>query len=621
MPSIQELIHKFEVGEGSRSVTKLAILLAFIALVITYNVREYRNFMAVEAMETAQLARNIAEGKGFTTQSIRPLSLAMVGAQSGQESEDPMMLKGGHPDIVTPPLYPVVLSLWMKVLPFDFDIPSMRSENFRRYQPEVLISFLNQAIFIASGFLVFLISRRLFDASVAWMSTAVFFGSDVLWRFSVSGLSTMLSLFLFLILVACLVAMERATRAEMEEDSSHPDDAQDEEEGVNHPKPRSLGWFIGLAVVSGLVLGLGALTRYSFLWLLVPSLLYTGLFLKTKRMPVSLIMLVVSLIVVGPWLMRNYQIGGTLFGLHSYDIVMDTEDFPGDRLERALNADISTPDFSAFFRKFLVNAPHIVTEQLPTLGGSWMVMFFFVGLMIPFSNPGLRRLRLFGVVSMLVLIAVQALGRTHLSDMSPLINGQNHLVLLAPLVFMFGVALFFTLLDQLPLTFEGARNVVVVGVFLVVCSPLVFRLLPPRTTPIVYPPYSPPLIQDISFWNQPDELMMSDMPWAVAWYGDRKCLWLTRNVQPDFYTINDEHEVIRSIYLTPLTTDRKLMSEVLKGADHTWARFYMDVQVRQNLPAGFPLKFGFPDVMPDQLYVSDRQRWLPVFQEVTEEQE
>ena len=246
-------------------------------------------------------------------------------------------------------------------------------------------------------------------------------------------------------------------------------------------------------------------------------------------------------------------------------------------------------------------------------------MFFFVGLMIPFSNPGLRRLRFFGVASLLILIVVQALGRTHLSDMSPLINGQNHLIMLSPLVFMFGVALFFTLLDQLPLPYEGARNLVVIGVFLVVCSPLVFRLLPPRTTPIVYPPYSPPLIQEISYWNQPDELMMSDMPWAVAWYGDRKSLWLTRNVEPDFYTINDENEVIHSIYLTPITTDRKLMSEVMKGADHAWARFNMDVQVRQNLPEGFPLKFGYPHVMPDQLYVSDRQRWLSVFQEVTEE--
>jgi hypothetical protein len=44
MPSLQELIHKFEEGEGTKSITKLAILLAFVALLIVYNVREYRNF-------------------------------------------------------------------------------------------------------------------------------------------------------------------------------------------------------------------------------------------------------------------------------------------------------------------------------------------------------------------------------------------------------------------------------------------------------------------------------------------------------------------------------------------------------------------------------------------------
>ena len=81
MPSLQELIHKFEEGEGTKSITKLAILLAFVALLIVYNVREYRNFSSPEAMELSQLARNVSEGKGFTTQSIRPFSLAMVGSQ------------------------------------------------------------------------------------------------------------------------------------------------------------------------------------------------------------------------------------------------------------------------------------------------------------------------------------------------------------------------------------------------------------------------------------------------------------------------------------------------------------------------------------------------------------
>jgi hypothetical protein len=123
------------------------------------------------------------------------------------------------------------------------------------------------------------------------------------------------------------------------------------------------------------------------------------------------------------------------------------------------------------------------------------------------------------------------------------------------------------------------------------------------------------LIQEIGYWNDSEELMMSDMPWAVAWYGDRPCLWITRNIEPDFYKIHDQYAPIKSVYLTPLTTNRRFMSEVLKDSDAAWARFYMDVQLRQNLPKGFPLKYGHPGVMPDQLYVSDRQRWLPVFQE------
>ncbi|MBT6237037.1 MAG: hypothetical protein HOI50_01665 [Verrucomicrobia bacterium] len=614
MPSLQELIHKFEEGEGTKSITKLAILLAFVALLIVYNVREYRNFSSPEAMELSQLARNVSEGKGFTTQSIRPFSLAMVGSQRGEEKDDPMMLKQPHPDLTHPPVYPFVLSLWMKVMPFQYDIPSLRAENFRRYQPEVLISFLNQLFFIISGIVLFFLSRRLFDPSVAWLSTAVFFGSDVLWRFSVSGLSTMVSILFFIVLVACLVVMERASGASNEEGGADEDHEESEEVALR-PGPRSVGWYLGIAAIAGLMIGLGVLTRYSLLWLLLPSLLFVGVFVKPHKVPVILTMLAVSLLVVAPWLVRNYQLSGALFGVSSYNVVMDTSGFPGDRIERTMSSNIGTADFSDYRRKLLANAPEIITEQLPTLGGSWLSMFFFVGLMIPFNNPGLRRLRFFAVACMGLLIVVQALGRTHMSEMSPLINGQNHLILLAPVLYMFGAAFFFTLLDQLTLPFDGARNVVILGVFMLVSSPLVLRLLPPRTTPIVYPPYSPPLIQEIGYWNDSEELMMSDMPWAVAWYGDRPCLWITRNIEPDFYKIHDQYAPIKSVYLTPLTTNRRFMSEVLKDSDAAWARFYMDVQLRQNLPKGFPLKYGHPGVMPDQLYVSDRQRWLPVFQE------
>ena len=78
MMRLQEWIHKFEVGEGTRFVRLLAALLALLALGTWYDWREYKNFSTQEAMDAAQLARNIAEGQGFTTDFVRPFSLYLV---------------------------------------------------------------------------------------------------------------------------------------------------------------------------------------------------------------------------------------------------------------------------------------------------------------------------------------------------------------------------------------------------------------------------------------------------------------------------------------------------------------------------------------------------------------
>ena len=76
---------------------------------------------------------------------------------------------------------------------------------------------------------------------------------------------------------------------------------------------------------------------------------------------------------------------------------------------------------------------------------------------------------------------------------------------------------------------------VVMAVFVALCClPMMSALLSPRATPVVYPPYFPPDIQKIAGWMKENELMMSDVPWAVAWYGNHQCLWLTLNAQEEF---------------------------------------------------------------------------------------
>ena len=90
-----------------------------------------------------------------------------------------------------------------------------------------------------------------------------------------------------------------------------------------------------------------------------------------------------------------------------------------------------------------------MTSELPKLGGSWITAFFLVGLLVGFRNPAVTRLRYFLLGCVVVLVLAQALGRTQLSEESPEINSENLLVLLAPLVLVYGVSLFYLLLDQM----------------------------------------------------------------------------------------------------------------------------------------------------------------------------
>ena len=598
MQTVQDIIHRFEVGEGRRVIPIGALILLFIAILAIYNLRESTGFASIEAMDVSQLAHNIEQGEGFTTNFIRPLSLALVGQQNQEDIDDPMRLKAKHPDLANAPLYPYLLAAAMKVLPFNYTIPELRSKNFRRFQPEVMIGIINQAFFILSAIILFLVAKRLFDESIAWFTTVVFLGTDLMWRFSFSGLSTNLAILLFLLLIAVLVHLE----------AGHPIDHYEEKDNPNR-RERSAFYYAMMAGIAGLLLAALILTRYSLICLLIPTFFFFISYLPGRRLVTVGTALITVLLIVSPWLWRNQQLSGNFFGTAGYAHIHESSRYTGNSIERNLQGNIGSVSLTETIRKFLKNAAHITEHDIPRLGGSWLSALFIAGLLVPFTNRSLNRMRNFSLLSLVVFTATQAIGRTHLSDHSPEINSENLLILIIPLAYIFGAGLFFLLLDQLNLNFAGAQFYVSLLVALLACLPLIFRILPPRNSPVAYPPYSPPLIQRVGNWFTDDELMMSDMPWAVAWYADTKCIWLTRNLEPDFYTINDQHKPINGLYLTPITTNGRFVSDMVRNTSWAWGRLHMDITLRQNLPKGFPLLHVDDGFMPDQLILTDWPRW------------
>src|SRR5215472_12609292 len=116
MVTLQDLIHHLEVGAGLRQVNRsfrfFFCAVGLLLLVLAYDLRAFRNMSTQEAMDTAQLARNLSQGKGYCTSFIRPISIFLIQDRRQQITEstnatrsaDPGMLKNNHPDLANPPL-------------------------------------------------------------------------------------------------------------------------------------------------------------------------------------------------------------------------------------------------------------------------------------------------------------------------------------------------------------------------------------------------------------------------------------------------------------------------------------------------------------------------------------
>jgi len=308
------------------------------------------------------------------------------------------------------------------------------------------------------------------------------------------------------------------------------------------------------------------------------------LFAGRQRVLLAATSLLGFMLVVAPWVVRNVNVSGRPFGTATYTIDATTYQFPEHRLERSLEPDLKAASFSGYVYKLLTNLRRLASNDLPKLGGTWVSAFFLVGLV--------------------VLALVQALGRTQLSEDSPEVNSENLLVLLAPMVIVYGVSLFSLLVEQVDLPIRELRYALLAGAGALLCLPLILGLFPPHPSPVSFPPYHPPMVQEnAQQWTMKDELVMSDIPWATAWYGQRQCVWLTANGLQEFYSINDFQKSIQELYFSPVTLNAMSASQLGKQATgSTWDNFVLEVVARTQLevggmPKGFPLahpRSGWP---------------------------
>jgi hypothetical protein len=607
MNFIQGTLQLMEVGKGSAVIRLLPLMVTVLMIIVLSDFPSlqtplgsvggvYRGLPDAQSMDNAQLARQILRGKGFTTQFLRPHAVAQLrGYAVNQSLDEPGKTRDLFPaaqfppgtprilpDTYNSPGYPYLLAGWFLILHPEFEQVPTAIGGAGMYAPDRWIPVLNQIFLLLTAGLVFALGHRLFDQRVAWMALVAYLATDLVWKYSLSGLSTCLLMFLTTAAFYCLQEIFSVGEVcfESEERSFLP------------------AWIWGL--VLSVVLVLACLTRLPLVIIVLPVV---GMLLV---MPSARILLsaAVAVVVVGavlPWFFHLYSLCGSFLGSNGPLVLHGTGEYQGNEIYCAT----SIPSYEQIFRDaahkeysgFRWNFEHAWS----LLGSNPMVLLFGASVLHQFKR---RRTRLFQwliFASILALLAVNNLGADSPADF----DSWNVLMVLFPCMVVVGSAFFFILLDRLSLQLWLLNNLIVTSVLLLTVAPLVLTLSTASFFPFSFPPYWPPAIKQIAQFAAPDEWVTTDMPWATAWYGDRASLWLPDSIS-DFENFHDNVCPTGMLLLTPVTSGAPLTNLTI-GEYKDW----LPIAVGSTPPANFPLPehYVIPGRVPNYVLWSDRPRW------------
>jgi 4-amino-4-deoxy-L-arabinose transferase-like glycosyltransferase len=544
------------------SITTLWVLLGPMVLWLTVKT-QYTGLVHSDAMDYAQLARNVIEGSGFTTDVLRPLSLALHPGSGGEQPID------AHPDLTHPPLYAFVLALLFGALG-------------ARDDTVVLASCLFYLLTIPA---LYWLGIRWFNRTVATVGVLLF----VLWRqtagHAISGLPVTL---MTLLMTLLLVALHRA---------AEPD------AGRRVPDGRRL-------FGAGLVLGLCYLTEYAAVLFLIPIGIWLVMTndqrpttnadpgdarwgrrvslshaLVVGRWSLVASFLAGFLILAGPWMFRNARLGvNPVVGLRSYELRMGTNAHPGYSLYRAADRSAVAPldmGMAAQIAKKGVLGAGVLYDQLPQLPGVWLTPFLVLSAFYRFRRPGVDALRWCGLGMLATFAVVSVFTRATIEVES--------YVPFVPLFLVLGVAALVRLMADQKLK-PAASRAVLTALVLVTVFPLATSLK-----------FSVPVRSGIDtaglgrLPSVPGGVIASDVPWAVAWYGNRAALWLPQT-EKDLERLAPR---FGGLYLTGLLLSYPETEEVERWKafySASWTRVGLD-EARRLVVDPTPVYFGVHGVL------------------------
>ena len=612
----QELVHTLEHGSGRRWVV-LLLIIAFalfqsVAHVLINPMNRGGGQAAIfvglthpKGQEQAVISREIARGHGFSTTVIKPAAIALFEKNRGVDGFssllDPDGPTGGNvPDIYHAPLHPWLNSCALFTAERISDSLKLRTDLKGHndfwgmhkgdyiHPADRVIAGVSVLCFLAAVFVNFLTLRRLFDERLATITVVLMLLCNQFWRYTSTGLPQLLMLLLFS--TAIYFSVRALAAREMEE--------------------RTWPWH----AAAGIAFGLLALTHPLTVFIFIGALIYTAVAFSPRGRDAG-IMLLVFLACLGPWLVRNARVCGSPLG-----IAGQTRLYGLQGTESQIMRTLSEPDKTVpvlFFRsKIQTELLGQLDSLVGHLGKIIVAPLFFLTLLHAFRKRETRTMR-WGIFFMLLFGALgMAIFGFSDGDLQTDLQSNDLYPLFIPLTTAYGLALLLIMWSRVQIAGRDLASIRQINiafhslVILLSSLSLLNVYTDPPKYPFAWPPYCPPAINDLADWYSKDDIICSDMPWAVAWYADRKSLWLPLTIA-DFNDLNEFrfHGKITGLLVTPVTGFRGLLSDVGVGEFRDWRAFIMR---EPRAAANFALKVAKPIFLMQASYYllfSDRDRW------------
>jgi hypothetical protein len=566
--SIQGLLHTFEQGRAAVWLHRALIASIVGAVAATWMFAKFNGFSTSEAMDQAQIGRQLAAGHGYTTLYARPLALHLMLARTGE-------LRQPLPDISQAPLGPLLNAATLKISGAPFTFPEREVVS----PAERAIVFTGFLLLAGALILSYLLGRRLFGPRLAILGTGLVIATDLMWRFTFSGLPQIAMLFFFSGALLALVAAM---------------DAQDARHGTR---------CVLLVLLAALLLGLVTLGNGLGLWIFAGFWLFSVAAIRPRWL-VALAAPVIYLLPLAPWALHNWRFLRHPFGESIYQLYRT----PGtDRL--SLTADFE-PVLRLRWEDFLQNtAENFITQAaaFPSYLGFNIVAaaFFLAVLLHTFRRWQPAQFRW----AVLAMWGGAAAGMVAFGVGDAVSANQLHILFL-PVMTFYGLSFLLILWNRLEFDQPVLRAAFIVLLFALVSARLFITMF---TDPgrVNWPPYLPPLVERFSQWVEPDEAMASDIPWATAWYAGRQSLLLPESIE-QFELIHAERLLgapLVAMYLTPFSGNRPTYGEIINGRYREWARFVLREVREEDLREWMLGSAVNLPVDGEAIFFADRARW------------